>query len=51
MYERGAQHKSGKSYQRGRLSTVDLHVPTILEQLIFILKMLFTGIYKTSYLN
>jgi hypothetical protein len=35
---------------RGRLSTVDLHLPTILEQSLLILKILFP-FYKTSYLN
>jgi hypothetical protein len=35
----------------GRLSTVDLLVLTSLDQLLFILKIVFTFFYKTSYLN
>ncbi len=35
----------------GRLSTVDLFVLIIFEQLIFILKILLTCFYKTSYLS
>ncbi len=35
----------------GRLSTFDLNVLTGLEQIIFILKILCTCFYKTSYLN
>jgi hypothetical protein len=39
--------KSGKSYGRGRLSTVDLHG---LDQLLCKLKIVF-AYFKTSYLN
>ncbi len=42
--------KSGKSYCRGRVSTVDLLILTGLGQLLFKLKILFTFYYKTSYL-
>ncbi len=38
--------KAGKSYWRGRLSTVDLLVPTSLDQLLFISKILFTFFLK-----
>jgi hypothetical protein len=44
----GALPLPGKSYWWGRLSTVDL---TSLDQLVFILKILFSFFYKTSYLN
>jgi hypothetical protein len=37
-------------YRRGRLSTVDLLVPTSLDHMLLILRTLFT-FYKTSYLN
>ncbi len=37
---RGTKPHPGKSYGRGRLSTVDLLVLTSLEQLLFILKIL-----------
>jgi hypothetical protein len=40
----------GTLTEEGRLSTVDLLALTSLDQLIFILKMLFT-FFKTSYLN
>jgi hypothetical protein len=43
--------KAGKSYCRGRLSTVDLLVLTNVDQQSFVLKMSFTFFYKTSYLN
>ncbi len=36
---------------RERLSTVDLQVLNSLDQLLFILKNLFTFFYKTSYFN
>ncbi len=42
---------AGKSYWGWRLSTVDLLVLTSLDQLVFILKILFSFFYKTSYLN
>ncbi len=41
----------GKSYWGGRLSTVGLLVLTSWDQLIFTLKILFSFLYKTSYLN
>jgi len=40
--------KAGKSYRGGRLSTVDLLVLTRLDQLIFILKILFTSVTKQA---
>ncbi len=42
-----SRDQPGKPYLRGRLSTVDLLVLTCLDQLLFILKILFN---KTSYL-
>jgi hypothetical protein len=39
---------AGKSYRRGRLSTVDLPVPTSLDQLLLILKILFTYFTKQA---
>jgi hypothetical protein len=38
-------------YRRGRLSTANLLELTSLDQLLFILKILFTLFYKTRYLN
>jgi len=43
--------KAGESDRRGRLSTVDLRVLASLDQLLFILKILFTFFYKTTYPN
>ncbi len=40
--------KAGKAYWRGRLSTVDLLVLTSLDQLLFILKILFTYVTKQA---
>jgi hypothetical protein len=40
--------KPGKSYWRGRLSTVDLLVLTSLYWLIFFLKILFIGVSKQA---
>ncbi len=37
---------AGKSYRRGKLSTVDLLVLTSLGQLVFILKLLFSFVTK-----
>jgi hypothetical protein len=42
---------SRKPYWRGRLHTVDLLVLTGLDQLLFILEMLFSLFYKTMHLN
>jgi len=41
--------KAGKSFWRGRLSTVDLLVLTSLDQILILLEILFTFFYKTSY--
>ncbi len=41
-------HHPGKSYKRGRLSTVDLLVLTSLDQLLSILKILFTVLKNKS---
>jgi hypothetical protein len=43
--------KAGNPYWRGRLGTVHLIVLTSLDNLIYILKILFTFAKKTSYLN
>ncbi len=43
--------RAGKSYWRGRLSTVDLLVLTSLDQLLFAVMIFFYLCYKTSYLN
>jgi hypothetical protein len=43
--------KAEKSYRRGGLSTVDLRVLASLDQLLFIMKILFTFFYKTTYPN
>jgi hypothetical protein len=43
--------RAGKSYWGGRLNTIDLLLLTSLDQLIFMLKILFQFFYKTSYLN
>ncbi len=48
--ERLARDERRKSYWRGRLPTVNLLVLTSLNQLLFIIKILFT-FHKTSYLN
>ncbi len=40
--------KPGKPYWRGRLSTVDLPVLTSLDQLLFVLKSLFTNFTKQA---
>jgi hypothetical protein len=40
------QHKHGNLTKRGRLSTVDLLVLNSLDQLLFILKILFTVIFN-----
>ncbi len=42
------KEKPGKSYWRGRLRTVDLLVLTSLDQLLFILKILFTFLTKQA---
>ncbi len=42
---------TGKSHWRRKLSTVDLHVLTCLDLLLFILNILFTFFNETSYLN
>ena len=42
--------ESGKSYSRGRLSTVDLLVLTRLDELSFILRVLFTFSMKQTIL-
>ncbi len=42
---------AGKSYLRGRLSTVDLLVLTGSYNLFFILEILFRFFYKISYLK
>jgi hypothetical protein len=39
---------AGKSYSKGRLSTVDLLVLTSLEQLVFALKLLFLIVTKQA---
>ncbi len=35
--------QTGNPYLRGRISTIDLLVPTSLEQLLFVIKILFTS--------
>ncbi len=40
--EREGLLRAGKSYLTGRLSTIDLLVQTSLDQILFILKILFT---------
>jgi hypothetical protein len=44
-------HRSGNSYRRGRISTVDLLVLTSLDKLLFTQKILLFFFYKTSYSN
>jgi len=43
--------RTEKSCLKGRLSTVNFLVLTSLDQLIFIMKIFFTFVCKTSYLN
>jgi hypothetical protein len=43
--------RTGNSCYRGGLSTVDLHLLTSLDQLLFILKILIIYFYKTNNLN
>ncbi len=52
MFQRMSKliHTSGISYWRGRLNTVDLLALTSLEQLHYLLKILFNFFYKTCYL-
>ncbi len=50
LYELLVLLKPGKSFWKGRLSTVDLFVLTSLDQLHLTLQTLFT-FHKTSYLN
>ncbi len=43
--------KAGNPYRSGRISTVDLLLLTSLDKLLFVLKILFSFFYKTSYSN
>ncbi len=43
--------RTGNSFCSGGLSTIDFHVLTSLDQLLFILKILITYFYKTNNLN